>query len=116
MKLQEVLTMGGSSTMMQPSSHISTQVVQPRTIQASDPEQSGEGYEAIKNKQKGQEEIAVEVYNDSDIDYIKDPYTDPEELAKKIKKTIFAIDNKLIADLNLGSIDFAKESHGKSQE
>lgn len=102
MKLDEVLTMGGAGAFFRPSTMVNQQVVQPRTIQADNPEQMGQGYEAAKNKQKEQKEIEVDIYNDRDVDEIKDPYKDPEELDKKLKKTVFAIDNKEIAELGDG--------------
>jgi len=127
MKLNEVLHMGGMEAFIRPSTMVNQQVVQPRTIQADNPEQMGHGYEKEKGKQKEQKKIEVELYNARDIDYIEDPYQKPEELEKKIKKTIFAIDNEVIASINLGYTEFAKkvdketeekpkQSHQKSQE
>lgn len=116
MKMNEVLTMGGASTMITPGTHINQQVVQPRTIQADSPEQSGEEYEKLKNAQKEQEKIETEIYNEQEIDYIEDPYENPEELEKKIKKTMFAIDNEIIADLNIGFEEFAKQTPEKLQK
>lgn len=116
MKMDEVLTMGGAAQFVVPGTMVSQGVVQPRTIQADSPEQSGEEYEKLKNRQKEQEKIETEVYNEQEIDYIEDPYEDPEELEKKIKKTIFAIDNEIIADLNIGSIEFAKQTLEKLQK
>lgn len=107
MNLHEVLTMGGFGSMVQPGTQINQQVVQPRTIQADNPEQSGEGYEKLKNSQKDQKEIEVEIYNAKDVDHIKNPYKNPEELEKKLKKTVFAIDNKEIASMDDGWEKFA---------
>jgi len=109
MKLNEVLTMGGAGAFFQPGTMVNQQVVQPRTIQADNPEQMGHGYEKEKSKQKEQEKIAIELYNTRNVDYIKDPYQDPEELEKKIKKTVFALDNKEIADIDVGWEEFAKK-------
>ena len=128
MKLTEVLHMGGIEAFIQPSTMVNQQVVQPRTIQADNPEQMGQDYEREKGKQKEQKKIEVELYNTRNIDYIKNPYQDPEELNKKVKKTIFALDNEVIASIDLGYEEFAKKvdketeeekpkrSHQKSQE
>jgi len=108
MKIDEVLTMGGFNSMVGPGTTISTQVVQPRTIQAMNPEQSGPEYEKAKNSQKEQPTIATDVYNDRDLEFIKNPYEKDEELSKKLQKTIFAVDNKEIAKINIGYKEFSK--------
>ena len=99
--------MGGAGAFFQAGTMVNQQVVQPRTIQADNPEQMGHGYEKEKSKQKEQKKIEVDIYNDRDVDYIKDPYKDPEELEKRVKKTVFALDNKEISDLDLGWEKFA---------
>jgi hypothetical protein len=113
MKLNEVLTMGGAGSFVRPGTMVNQQVVQPRTIQADNPEQMGKGYEAAKNSQKGQKKIEVDVYNERDVDVVKDPYKDPEELEKRLKKTIFALTNDEIAELGDGWEEFVANK-GKS--
>jgi hypothetical protein len=109
MKLNEVLHQGGVEAFFQPSTMVNQQVVLPRTLQADEPEQAGKEYEKAKSRQKGQKKIEVDVYNRLDTDEIEDPYEKPEELEKKIKKTVFALDNKEIADIDVGWEGFAKK-------
>lgn len=94
MNLNEVLTMGGFTQMTGPGTFISNQVVQPRTVQADEPEQSGEEYEKAKNQQKEQEKIDTKLYNDKEEQELKNYFDDDEnseEIAKKINTVIFAL-------------------------
>jgi hypothetical protein len=116
MKLNEVLTMGGASQFVRPGTMVSQQVVQPRTIQADEPQQSGQEYENAKNKQKEWHRIEVDIYNNKDIDTIKNPYDDPEELSKKLNKTIFAINNEPISSMDLDYVDFADKVDSETDD
>lgn len=113
MKLEEVVLHKGVSNFVRPGTMINQQVVQPRTLQADGPEQSGQGYEKAKSKQKEWHRIEVDVYNNRDVDQIEDPYDNPEELEKKLNKTIFSIDNEVISKFNDGYEEFAKKIKGE---
>lgn len=115
MKLEEVLHMGGVEQFVRPGTMVSQQVVQPRTLQANEPEQ-GEDYEKAKSRQKELHQIEIDVYNNRDIDKIKDPYDDAEELNKKVNKTIFSIDNNLVASIDLGYEEFAKKANSELED
>lgn len=94
MKLNEVLYMGGFSQMVGPGSFIATQVVQPRTVQANEPQQSGEDYERIKEKQPGLEKIDLKQYNKKKTKKKKNYFDDDEraeEVAKMINTTVFSL-------------------------
>jgi hypothetical protein len=114
MKLNEVISMGGFQAMAGPGTFITQQVVQPRTIQADAPEQMGKEYEKVKNRQKEQKKIEVNVYNKKDVDEIPDPYEEGwpeglEALAKKVKLTFFKLNNEPVAEINPGFTEFEKE-------
>lgn len=108
--------MGGFSSMVAPSTVVTNQVVQPRTIQAMNPEQSGDGFERVKNKQKGLPVIATEVYNDNEIEVLRNPYEDDKELDKKLQKTVFSVDNKEVAKLDLGYKELSKKVDKEIEE
>ena len=94
MKLEEVLTMGGFSAMTGPGTFTANQVVQPRTVQADEPEQSGEEYEKLKDQQPEQEKVNIDRYNRKkakQLRYYYDKDKNSETVAKKINDAIFKL-------------------------
>ena len=119
MKVDEVLTMGGADMYINQATQVDTQVVQPRVIQADEPEQ-GEDYEKAKNRQKGQKKIEVDLYNQRNVDNIADPYMEDEQLAKKVNTMVFALKNQPDRTLSQKYTYFAKkvekETEGEGEE
>jgi hypothetical protein len=94
MRLNEVLTMGGFSQMTGPGTFIANQVVQPRTVQADEPDQSGEGYERAKERQPRLERIPTRAYNHKKEDqqkYYWDNDMNSEVIAKKFNEIMNAL-------------------------
>jgi hypothetical protein len=108
MKVDEVLTMGGADMYINQATQVDTQVVQPRVIQADEPEQGLE-YEKAKNRQKGQKKIEVDLYNQRSVDNIADPYMEDEQLAKKVNTMVFALKNQPDRTLSQKYTYFAKK-------
>ena len=123
MKLHEVLLtelttgglmgMGGAggSSLSGPGTMISTQVVQPRTLQADMPEQDRE-YEKAKSRQKEQHKIEVDEYNTTEVDELSNYFDRDnriEQLAKKINQTVFALKKEPDLQLAQNYTHFAKK-------
>ncbi len=92
--LTEVLTMGGFSQMTSPGTFTANQVVQVRTVQADEPDQSGEGYELAKERQPKLEAIPLKSYNRKKEDrlrYYWDNDLNAESIAKKFSEIMMAI-------------------------
>jgi hypothetical protein len=96
MRLDEVLTMGGFSQMTGPGTFIANQVVQPRTVQADEPEQQSGSpdYERAKERQPRLERIPVRSYNHRKEDqqkYYWDNDMNSEVIAKKFNEIMNAL-------------------------
>jgi len=111
MKLDEVLSMQGSSSMMGPGTNIPFVIVAPRTIQSDEPEQSGEEFEKLKNKQKEQPEIDLKPYNKKKASKKKNYFDDDaraEDIAKMINATVFALMKDPEIKMSKNYTDYAK--------
>jgi hypothetical protein len=114
MKLNEVLTMGngyGFSQMAGPGGFTSMQVVQPRTVQANEPEQSGEDFEKLKERQKGLEKIDTQPYNKKK-NRVKKNYFDndqrAEDVAKMVNMSVFSLLKDPEIKMSKNYTEFAK--------
>lgn len=94
MRLDEVIFMQGFSSMIGPGTSQPWTIVAPRTMQADEPEQSGEEYEKLKNKQKEQPKIDLRPYNKKKEQQKRNYFDDdanPGNIAKMINATVFAL-------------------------
>ena len=104
--LNEYTTFPNGSALMNPATSGVAQLVQPKTVQAQDPEQDWE-YEKAKERNKKDTKIRdIEKINKKKVDKLKMHYDDEEnEPDEKFQELIAKIDKKIAARTGLINVD-----------
>lgn len=113
MRLDEVMSMGGFTQLTGPGTFIANQVVQVRTVQATEPDQQSGSpeYEAAKNRQPTLQRIPTQAYNhkkEDDLKYYWDNDMNAEIIAKKFNEIMNALKKDPTIKMAKNYTQFAK--------